>query len=619
VVTSNNPTGGAAAWTVTHVVASDGLGLSGVSCPSSGLCVAVDNESNVVTSSNPTGGAAAWTVTHVVGASGMPAVSCASSAFCVASNDTGEVLTSSNPTGGAAAWTVTHVDGNNFMDGISCPSTSLCVAVDNAGNVVTGTFVVGPPGPPTNVVALAGEASATVYWSPPASDGGSAITGYTVTASPGGATATVGANTTSATIAGLADATSYTFTVTATNASGTGAAAPTSNAVTPGRGQYHALSPVRILDTRTGLGGPQARLGPQATITVQITGQGGVPSTGVSAVILNVTVTNTTAPSFLTIYPAGVPRPLASNLNWVAGKTVPNLVEVAVGNNGQVSAYNGAGSTDVIFDVAGYVSIPTGTPGTDGLYTPVVPARILDTRTGNGGFSAPVGPGHTINVQIGGRSGTGIPASGVSAVVLNVTATGATAASFLTVYPMGASRPLASNLNFVARQTVPNRVIVKVGINPQTSTSGWVSIYNALGSVNVVADVGGWFTDGTDPTATGAAFVGMTPTRLIDTRNGHGPIGAGGTLILPVAGQNGVPSTATAVVLNVTVTGPTASSFMTVWPDGATRPLASDLNYVARKTVPNLVVVKEGSSGAVDFYNASGSTDLIVDVVGWYG
>lgn len=119
--------------------------------------------------------------------------------------------------------------------------------------------------------------------------------------------------------------------------------------------------------------------------------------------------------------------------------------------------------------------------------------------------------------------------------------------------------------------------------------------------------------------ATGAAFVGLTPTRLIDTRNGHGPVGAGATLPVPVAGQNGVPTTATAVVLNVTVTGPTAPSFLTVWPDGATQPLASDLNYVPGKTVPNLVVVKVATSGAVDFYNAFGSADVIVDIVGWYG
>jgi hypothetical protein len=74
-----------------------------------------------------------------------------------------------------------------------------------------------------------------------------------------------------------------------------------------------------------------------------------------------------------------------------------------------------------------------------------------------------------------------------------------------------------------------------------------------------------------------------------------------------------------AVIANVTVTNPTAPSFLTVWPDGSTKPLASDLNYVAGLTVPNLVVVKVGASGAIDLFNASGTTDVVVDVVGWYG
>lgn len=96
------------------------------------------------------------------------------------------------------------------------------------------------------------------------------------------------------------------------------------------------------------------------------------------------------------------------------------------------------------------------------------------------------------------------------------------------------------------------------------------------------------------------------------------------TLSLPVAGQGGVPAMnatvpPTAVVLNVTVTNPTAGSFLTVWPEGAVEPLASDLNYGAGQTVPNLVVVKLGANGSIDLFNGVGTTDVIVDVVGWYG
>ena len=378
--------------------------------------------------------------------------------------------------------------------------------------------------------------------------------------------------------------------------------------------QYHPLAPARILDTRNGTGGFSSPVGPNATIDVQVTGNGGVP-VGATAAVINVTETNTTASSYLTVFPTGAPRPLASNQNWVAGITIANLVEISLGAGGKLSVYNAYGNVDVIFDVQGYVSAPTGTPGTDGLYNPLVPARILDTRNGTGGFSSPVGPNTSINVQVTGQGG--VPAAHVEAVVLNLTVTNPTASSYLTAFPTGSAQPLASNINFVAGQTIPNRVLVKLG------TGGKISIYNAFGNVDVLADVGGWFTDGTDATAIGAVFTGLTPSRIVDTRNGTGgfssPVGPNSSIAVMVAGQGGVPPTGTtAAVLNVTVTNPTAPSYLTVWPDGTTRPLASDLNFVGGLTIANLVIVKLGSNGKVDIYNAAGSTDVIVDVVGWY-
>jgi hypothetical protein len=360
-------------------------------------------------------------------------------------------------------------------------------------------------------------------------------------------------------------------------------------------------------------------------ITVQVAGAGGVPNmtdpNPPSAAVLNVTVTGATTSSYLTVYPTGVTQPLASNLNFVAGQTVPNLVEVALGPDGKVAVFNGAGNVNVIFDVAGWVSTQgkTPSPATAGLYRPLVPARLLDTRTGLGG-STTLTAGKTINLQVTGKGN--VPATGVSAVVLNVTATGPTAAGYLTVFPAGGVTPLASNLNFVPGQTVPNRVVVKVG------TGGQVSLFNGTGSTDVVVDVGGWFTDGSDTTATGGQFTGLTPARVLDTRNGTGgfssPVGAGGTIRLQVAGQGGVPAMSdpvrpTAVVLNVTVTDTSAASYLTLYPSDATgQPLASDLNWTAGLTVPNLVVVKLGADGKVAIFNGAGSTDVIADVVGWY-
>ena len=341
--------------------------------------------------------------------------------------------------------------------------------------------VIGPPGAPGAPAAIAGEASATVYWS--AASG--AVSSYVVTASPGGANATVGGSTLSALVGGLSDGTSYTFTVTASNGSGPGPASAASNAVVAGRGAYQALVPARILDTRLTAG----TLGAGSSLNVQVLGQGGVPASGVSAVTLNVTVTDTTAPSFLIVWPAGLPQPLASNLNWTAGKTVPNVVEVAVGAGGQISLYNGFGMVDLVLDMEGYVGVAT-VPPPAGLYNPVVPNRVLDTRLGMGAPAAPVCAGQTISVKIAGTPG--IPSTGVAAVVLNVTVTRTVVApSSLTVYPTGSARPISSNLNFVPGQTVANGVIVKVG------TSGYVDFYDAAGHTDIVADVSGWFTDAT--------------------------------------------------------------------------------------------------------------------------
>jgi hypothetical protein len=208
----------------------------------------------------------------------------------------------------------------------------------------------------------------------------------------------------------------------------------------------------------------------------------------------------------------------------------------------------------------------------------------------------------------------GIPAGGVSGAVLNVTATNPTAPSFLTAFPTGSAQPLASNVNFVAGETVPNRVMVKLG------TAGSVSFFNGFGSVDVVVDVAGWFTDGTDATATGGQFTGLTPARIFDSRTTGTPVGASGTIAIQVSGQGGVPASgASAVVLNMTVTNTTEGSFLTVYPsDASVRPLASDLNWPAGKTVPNLVVVKLGADGKAAVYNSAGLTDVIADVVGWY-
>src|ERR1019366_758049 len=113
---------------------------------------------------------------------------------------------------------------------------------------------------------------------------------------------------------------------------------------------YAALTPRRVMDTRIGLGVPKAKVGPGAQVTLTIPG---LP-TGTTAVALNVTATNATATSYLTVYPAGQTRPTVSDLNFTKGQTIANLVIAQVGAGNTVTFYNAAGTVDIVADLAGY-------------------------------------------------------------------------------------------------------------------------------------------------------------------------------------------------------------------------------------------------------------------------
>jgi len=406
------------------------------------------------------------------------------------------------------------------------------------------------------------------------------------------------------------------------------------NGVPPPGGKYNPVTPVRILDTRYSpfpVGwSSAARLGPGGTLDVRVADGVHMP-TNATAVVINVAVTNTTANGgYLSVYPTGNPTPTASSLNWSAGQTVPNLVEVQVGSGGQVRAFNGLGEADVIFDLEGWVSPQTVNTETDGVFHPLVPYRIMDTRSSpypvGQTSAAQVQAGQTITLQVAGRpdAPNGIPASGAEAVVLNVTVTNPRGASYLTIYPTGQPRPNTANLNFTGSQTVPNRVMVPLG-------GGQINIYNAWNATDIVVDVNGYFTDGSGSPTTLGRFTAVVPARIIDTRSGptpvgrgSGPVGPNDTFVVQVSGNGGVPPMMAAVpprgvALNVAVTGTTANSYLIVYPSDATsQPLSADLNWPPGKTVPNMVVVKLGADGTIKVYNAFGNAQIIVDVLGWY-
>ena len=384
--------------------------------------------------------------------------------------------------------------------------------------------------------------------------------------------------------------------------------------VTASAGSTVTVAPTRMMDTRTGLGGQAGATGPGRTTTVQIAGRGGVPRTGVTAVMLNVTVTGATRAGYLTVYPSGRPRPTASNLNFTVGQTVPNLVLTPVGADGRVSFYNGSsGQVHLVADIAGYVL--GGSAVVAGSTLSATPARVADTRSGYGVDAAgPLTNGAVRTVVVAGRGN--VPATGVAAVIVNVTTIGATGSGYLTAHAAGPPPPAAGSVQFGPGTTVPNLVLVPLGAGGAIQLTARMS-----GSVHVVVDVAGWVLAGTPSTP--GATIAATQNRLVDTRSGLG-VGGGAvrsytSVSLPVLGRAGVPAKGVdAVFLNVTATRGTAAGYLTVYPGGRPRPLASNVNYAPRTDVGNLVVVPVGADGTVQLYNTSpGSVDVVVDVVGW--
>lgn len=384
-------------------------------------------------------------------------------------------------------------------------------------------------------------------------------------------------------------------------------------------GVLTAITPQRVLDTRTTLGGHHGVLGAYQTMTVNVVGIGGVPPAGVAAVLVNVTVVNDAAGGYLALYQSGTTWPGTSTLNFYAGQVTANETLVPVGADGRIAIYDGsAGGTDVVVDAEGWVRDDAG-----GAAAAAVgigqPTRVLDTRTTVGGHHAPLTAGQSISVPV--QAVGSVPATGVAAVLADIVAVPVGASGgYLTAYPSGsASVPLASNVNFSPGQVVATTSLVPLG------PDGALRLYNSSPQANVVIDVVGWVTAGNG--AADAGLSALPPVRILDTRTttgGHpGRLSAGQTIDIRVVGLAGVPSTgAAAVVLHVTAVGATTvGTYFKVFASGYTEnnviTNASMLNEPVGVTVSNTIVVPVGANGAVSLYNDAGNPNAVVDVEGW--
>ena len=352
--------------------------------------------------------------------------------------------------------------------------------------------------------------------------------------------------------------------------------------------------PVRILDTRTSLGGHPGVIAANQAISVPVPAAS-VPATATS-VVFNVTSLNPQGATGFAVY--GDTWAGASNLN-VTKTDWPNVVlAVAPLRANRTFTLRDTGAAEnAVVDLVGYF----GTASGDG-YATTTAARLLDTRTTVGGHHGKLATGATVRIALSGRP------NGAHAVLVNVTAIGvASGSGNLSAY--GDTYGAKPTVN-VGRYNRANLAIVPI------AADGSIHIRSAASATDVVVDRVGWFAS----SAT-ADYVGLvTPLHKSDTRSGlggrTGALTNGTAVTYAGAPALGVPGSARVLFTSTTAVPPDAG-YLIEYPAGTTRPHVSTLSYSDNRLVPNAVMATLGSSGGFTFYS-SGSTNLVVDLFGYF-
>lgn len=396
-------------------------------------------------------------------------------------------------------------------------------------------------------------------------------------------------------------------------------------------GEFTAVQPDRVFDTRSGNGEPGEGdpLTAGAVRRIEIHGDGGVPETGLESVVLNVTAVRQRGvgpgANYLTVWPAGFDQPTVANVNLRDGETVGNMVTVSTAAGGFVDVYSNAGTVDLTVDVVGYFASAIAPGGAR--YEPVDTTRLLDTRPS--GKRVEQGGSLTIDAYGAFRDrgaadefGPVLGRSDVIGAVVNVTAVQPSTKGFYRIFPTGTSRPNASAMNFPAGTNTNRLVTVKLG-------DGSFDLFNDLGSSHVTVDLVGIYTTQRSTDSRGSdeqsgRFVGLVPYRDLDTRidspfEGDGRVDEQSVLIQPgyVHGLS--------LVTNVTAIRPTRLGYLSAgpWNDDRTSfsRLAgtSSLNFSQGSIIGNQAVIEvDARTGEIAIFNAIGRTHVTMDVFGYY-
>jgi hypothetical protein len=382
--------------------------------------------------------------------------------------------------------------------------------------------------------------------------------------------------------------------------------------VNPAPYSFIPVTPCRVADTRVGEGksglfGPPFLAGGE-TREIPLPNSGcGIPANA-KAYSLNFTVLPKSPLAYLTTWPAGVGIPLVSTLNSFHGGVVSNAAIVPAGTAGSVRVFV-TDPTEVIIDVNGYFAETTGPNAFD--FYRLAPCRVVDTRVGEG-FTGMFGPpvmaaAESRALPLPGSTRCSVPAT-ARAYSLNATVVPPGPLSFLTLFPTGSAQPLVSTLNSFEGLIVANAAIVPGG------TGAGINAF-VTNPTELILDLNGYFAP---PAAGGLKFYPVTPCRLADTRTGQGPVMTGGSSRpFAVAGLCGIPNTAQAFSLNVTVVPNGPLSYLTLWPTGSGQPLVSTLNSFQGRILANAAIVPAGTNGSVSVF-VTNTTDVILDINGYF-
>jgi YVTN family beta-propeller protein len=369
--------------------------------------------------------------------------------------------------------------------------------------------------------------------------------------------------------------------------------------------EFTPVAPCRLVDTRRApgpFGGPAIAGGTSRSFALPQSGCG-IPAKAL-AYSLNVTVVPHGALGYLTIWPMGEAQPGVSTLNSLDGRVKANAAIVAAGAAGAISVF-ASDTANVVLDINGYFEVAN----TQTLrFYPVSPCRVLDTRSGPGHLGGPYLHGTRERDFPVLDSNCQVPVSALAySINFTVVPWQSRPLGYLSVWAAGNNQPLVSTLNNPTATIVANAAIVPAGLG------GAIAVYPDQ-DTDLIGDIDGYFAS---PAPGGLSLYTAAPCRVVDTRSDGGAFsGQRHPPVNVAASPCGIPASAGGYVFNVTSVPVGTLGYLTLWPDGQGRPLASTLNALDGIVTSNMAILPN-VNGSIDAY-AAGLTQMILDISGYF-